>query len=254
MCKKGYTAIKGRISANENAIKVLNGTGEGSVDKKVADAVASIVAEAPEAYDTLVEISNWISSHSSSASEMNSKITANGTEITKLKTLIGSLPEGNPSKTIIEYIDSKVAGIDFTDEIAAAKSEAISTAASDATTKADKALADAKTYADGLGKNYATAAQGTKADSALQSADIVTGTANGNISVKGVNVPVKGLGSAAYTASTSYDAAGTAQAKVNALANGAVKTNTDDIAALKKNVADLTFTEITEEDIDALFS
>lgn len=36
------------------------------------------------------------------------------------------------------------------DELAAAKNEAISTAAADATTKADAALASAKTYADGL--------------------------------------------------------------------------------------------------------
>ena len=36
------------------------------------------------------------------------------------------------------------------DELTAAKSEVIATAAADATKKADKALADAKTYADGL--------------------------------------------------------------------------------------------------------
>lgn len=51
---------------------------------------------------------------------------------------------------------------------------------------------------------YATAAQGALADSALQPADIVTGTANGTISVDGTNVAVKGLGSAAYTASSNY--------------------------------------------------
>ena len=57
---------------------------------------------------------------------------------------------------------------------------------------------------------YATAAQGTKADSALQKADITTGTTNGTILVDGSAVAVKGLGSAAYTATTAYDAAGTA--------------------------------------------
>lgn len=53
-------------------------------------------------------------------------------------------------------------------------------------------------------KDYATAAQGTKADSALQSADIATGSANGTISVKGANVAVHGLGSAAYTEASAY--------------------------------------------------
>ena len=89
-------------------------------------------------------------------------------------------------------------------EVSTAKSEAISTASSDATTKANQALSNAKTYADGLAKNYATAAQGTKADTALQQANITTGGANGTIAVKGTDVAVKGLGSAAYTASSAY--------------------------------------------------
>lgn len=107
----------------------------------------------------------------------------------------------------------------------AAKAAAIATAAANATTKADaaqaaaiteagkkadKALKDAKAYSDGLAKNYATAAQGAKADSAVQAADVVSGTANGTISVKGSNVAVKGLGSAAYQNSGAFDASGAA--------------------------------------------
>lgn len=49
-----------------------------------------------------------------------------------------------------------------------------------------------------------------KADSAVQS--IATGTTNGTISVDGTEVSVAGLGSAAYTASTDYDASGSAAA------------------------------------------
>lgn len=134
-----------------------------------------------------------------------------------------------------------------------AKSEAISTASGDATTKTNKALADAKAYADGLGSKYATAAQGTKADTALQAADITSGTANGAISVKGTNVQVKGLGSAAYTASTVYEKAGA----VAALQNGQVATNKNDIATLKGQVGTLqgqVLTECTTADIDALFT
>lgn len=107
----------------------------------------------------------------------------------------------------------------------AAKDAAIAAAAADATTKADaaqaaaiteagkkadKALKDAKAYSDGLAKNYATAAQGAKADSAVQAADVVSGTANGTISVKGSDVAVKGLGSAAYQNSDVFDASGAA--------------------------------------------
>lgn len=57
---------------------------------------------------------------------------------------------------------------------------------------------------------YATAAQGTKADSALQQSSITSGSANGTIAVSGSDVAVKGLGSAAYTNSTAYDTKGSA--------------------------------------------
>ena len=60
-----------------------------------------------------------------------------------------------------------------------------------------------------------------KADSALQKADIVTGSANGTISVDGSDVEVKGLGTAAYKAVSDFDAAGAAAAvsgEVSALA------------------------------------
>ena len=62
------------------------------------------------------------------------------------------------------------------------------------------AVNSAKSYADGLASNYATAAQGAKADTAIQKEDITSGTANGTISVDGTDVAVKGLGSAAYRA------------------------------------------------------
>lgn len=42
-----------------------------------------------------------------------------------------------------------------------------------------------------------------------------TGTANGTIAIAGSDVAVKGLGSAAYTASTAYDAAGAANTALN---------------------------------------
>lgn len=143
------------------------------------------------------------------------------------------------------------------EEVTTAKQEAIDTASTDATKKADKALKDAKAYSDGLAQNYATADQGVKADSALQKADVVSGNGNGTISVKGEDVAVKGLASAAYADTTSFDAAGTAETKVNALAEGAVKTNTTDITALKSQVSELeanAVIAITDEEILALFN
>lgn len=45
--------IKGRLD-------VIEGEGEGSIKKSVSDAIANVVANAPEAFDTLKEIADWI--------------------------------------------------------------------------------------------------------------------------------------------------------------------------------------------------
>ena len=66
-----------RIKANETAISTLNGTGDGSVKKAVSDGIAKVVAGAPEDFDTLKEMSDWISTHETSASAMNSQIQDN---------------------------------------------------------------------------------------------------------------------------------------------------------------------------------
>ena len=55
------SALAGRVKANEDAIAVINGTGEGSIK----DAVAKLVNGAPEAMDTLKELANAITEHES---------------------------------------------------------------------------------------------------------------------------------------------------------------------------------------------
>ena len=116
----------------------------------------------------------------------------------------------------------------------AAKQEAISTAAGDATQKANTAEQNAKTYADGLiaGLDVEDSAQSGKYVSAVAEVDgkiqvtradlpaaatLVEGTENGTVKFNGTDVPVHGLGSAAYTEADAYDAAGTAAAAIAAL-------------------------------------
>lgn len=48
-----------------NAIDILNGTDEGSVDKTVKDAIEDLVNNAPEALDTLGEVAEWVENNSS---------------------------------------------------------------------------------------------------------------------------------------------------------------------------------------------
>lgn len=159
------TALKGRISANETAIATLNGTGEGSVSKHVADAVASIVADAPEAYNTLKEISDWISSHASDAASMNSQIDTNKTDIAKLTALVGSLPKTATSDTVVGYIDEAIAALKIGDYAKAADLTAavnrIGTAEGKITTLEGKVKAiEDKNISDGANKVEASATNG----------------------------------------------------------------------------------------------
>ncbi len=71
---------------------------------------------------------------------------------------------------------------------------------------------------------YATAAQGAKADSAIQS--VTTGTANGTISVDGTDVAVHGLGSAAFTDSDEYATAAQGDLANTALQKADITTGT----------------------------
>ena len=68
------TALAGRVTATENAITTLNGTGTGSVQKTVDDAIAEVIADAPESFDTLKEISDWIADHPEDTAQMNADI------------------------------------------------------------------------------------------------------------------------------------------------------------------------------------
>lgn len=68
------SALEVRVKANETAIGTLNGTGEGSVKKQVADAVASIVANADEDFDTLKEVADWIANDTTGAAKMQNDI------------------------------------------------------------------------------------------------------------------------------------------------------------------------------------
>ena len=70
-------------------IKELTGGGgltQKEVEKIVTDEVAKIVAGAPADFDTLKEMSDWISSHENSAAEMNSAIQTNTNDISTLNT------------------------------------------------------------------------------------------------------------------------------------------------------------------------
>jgi hypothetical protein len=71
--------------ANAKAISDLTS----SVATQISEAVASIVNEADDSYDTLKEIADWIKAHPDSVAALNSSIEANATAIDELEALVG---------------------------------------------------------------------------------------------------------------------------------------------------------------------
>lgn len=66
--------LDGRLDTVEGQIVVINGTGEGSIHKAAADAVAQVVAGAPEDFDTLKEVAEWIANDKTGSAQMQSDI------------------------------------------------------------------------------------------------------------------------------------------------------------------------------------
>lgn len=158
------SAIEKRVAANETAIATLNGEGDGSVKKQVADAVAGIVAGADEDFDTLKEVADWIGKDTTGAAQMQSDIATLKSDVT----VTGSV--ANSIKTAIEALD-------VTDTAVVGK---YVSAVSEVDGKISVTREDLPTYT------------------------LVTGDNNGQVKFNGTNVSVKGLGSAAYTESTAY--------------------------------------------------
>lgn len=123
-------------------------------------------------------------------------------------------------KTIKGYVDDKVSGQDFSSFVKGTEVTTGTTNGTIAVKGKNVAVKGLDTAAYAKASAFATAAQGAKADTAVQS--VVTGTANGTILVDNVAVAVHGLGSAAYTNSSAYDTAGAA---TQALADAKKYTN-----------------------------
>ena len=74
------------------------------VNSIVTTEIAKVVADAPEDFDTLKEMSDWIAGHEDDASAMNSAISDNKTAITALQ--IGKADKSEIPTTVAELTDS----------------------------------------------------------------------------------------------------------------------------------------------------
>ena len=99
-----YSELSSKIEANdakikENADKMATkedlDTTTAQIREQISTEISGIIADAPESFDTLKEISDWISTHEGSASEMNSSIAANTKAIEEINSKLSNIEIGS---------------------------------------------------------------------------------------------------------------------------------------------------------------
>lgn len=81
--KSQIDSLDNRQTSAESILDTLTGTGEGSIKKSIADKIAEVVSNAPEAFDTLKEIADWVGEHEQDVLSMQTSISANASKIQK---------------------------------------------------------------------------------------------------------------------------------------------------------------------------
>lgn len=107
------TKVKQDIQANADAITLLNNGSEvaGSVDYKIAQAVAAIMQNPDDTMNSINELVTWINNHAEDALELSNQVSANKDGIAALVALVGS---ENVATQITDAIAAalKVDGVD----------------------------------------------------------------------------------------------------------------------------------------------
>lgn len=158
------SAVKAAIKQNADAIGVLNGSGVGSVDKKITDAFNDFATKVSDdgVVNSYKELIDWAATHGSEAAQMAGEITA-------LKNILKGIGGTGESATVVAYVTNAIAALKIGDYAKAADltalAQRVTTAEGKITTltgdektagSVKNALADAKAYADSLAGNYDT--------------------------------------------------------------------------------------------------
>lgn len=182
------TALTGRVTTVEGKVTTLIGDDASKSARTIAsEEVAKIVAGADASYDTLKEIADWISSHKTDATAMNSAIVA-------LEAIVDGIGGDGEKATVVEYVTDAIAALKIGDYAKAADLTAlagrVTTLEGKAHTHSNKALLDTYTQtetdlADAVAKKHthanATVLDGISAekitawDAAVQSITANTG-------------------------------------------------------------------------------
>ena len=211
--------------AKQADLDVLTGDGEGSISKKIDAAINKFATDVTDdnVVNSYKELIDWVAQHGPEATKMASGISENKTAIANLKTLVGTLPEGATSTTVVAYITEAINALSIGDyakttEVTAAITAALAAYAktSDVNTslakKADKVANATNGHFAGLdangnltdsgkkasdfvaaedGKRLMTNAEGTKLGGIAEGATKVeASTANGKVKINGTEVTV----------------------------------------------------------------
>ena len=168
--------LRKRIKANEDAIGVLNGTGEGSVDKAVKDAIDDFANKVTDdgTINTFKELVDWVAEHPEVAQGLT-------TEINALKTILAGFgtAEGETA-TVKKYVDDAVAALKIGDYAKAADltalAERVSTLERKPAASITQEQIDAWTAKQDAGDFVEKSAYDTKVK-ALEEADAANATA-----------------------------------------------------------------------------
>ncbi len=134
-------ALKATIDAKAKQadLDTLTGTGEGSISKMIDAAFNDFSTKVTDdgVVNSYKELIDYVAAHGPEAATMAAGISENKTAIANLKTLVGALPEGATSTTVVGYIAEAIAALSIGDHAKTTEvTSAISTALADYYTKA----------------------------------------------------------------------------------------------------------------------
>lgn len=127
-------ALKAIIDAKAKQadLDTLTGDGEGSISKMIDAAINKFATDVTDdnVVNSYKELIDWVAKHGPEATKMAGGISENKTAIADLKTLVGTLPEGATSTTVVAYITEAINALSIGDyakttEVTAAISTAL---------------------------------------------------------------------------------------------------------------------------------
>lgn len=112
-------ALKAIIDAKAKQadLDTLTGNGEGSISKMIDAAINKFATDVTDdnVVNSYKELIDWVAKHGPEATKMAGGISENKTAIADLKTLVGTLPEGATSTTVVAYITEAINALSIGD-------------------------------------------------------------------------------------------------------------------------------------------